>query len=289
MPASAAFEEVPFDVARTTLLQRMGRHDPTASRAEGLLRKTYLDQNGEPTRHTLERRDGRLIVTTEGPSAQAGLAHWHGQFPVADGLDDFAPDSRVVRRLLVALPGLRLVRVPWLFDVAAGAVLQQRVTFGEAARGFGRIARTLGTSGPLGIAFPDARTLARTPPHAIQRLGVDPKRARALRALAAEEARTGFLSRPGDHSSLRQRLLRIPGVGAWTTEMILGFGAGDTDAVPVGDVHLPSLVTSALAGEPRGTDERMLELLEPFRGQRFRVVRLLMAAKSAPRPRLARG
>ena len=37
-------------------------------------------------------------------------------------------------------------------------------------------------------------------------------------------------------------------------------------------------MTHALAGEPRGTDERMLELLAPFRGHRARVVRLIMHA-----------
>jgi 3-methyladenine DNA glycosylase/8-oxoguanine DNA glycosylase len=50
---------------------------------------------------------------------------------------------------------------------------------------------------------------------------------------------------------------------------------GDPDAVSVGDYHLPSLVCWALADEPRGTDERMLELLEPYRGQRARVALLI--------------
>ena len=59
---------------------------------------------------------------------------------------------------------------------------------------------------------------------------------------------------------------------------------GDPDVVSVGDVHLPSTVSWALAGEPRATDERMLELLEPFRGQRGRVVRWIESAGiQAPR------
>jgi 3-methyladenine DNA glycosylase/8-oxoguanine DNA glycosylase len=65
---------------------------------------------------------------------------------------------------------------------------------------------------------------------------------------------------------------------------------GDTDAVSVGDFHLPHLVAWTLAGEPRGDDARMLELLEPYRGQRGRVVRLLEASGlAAPRfgPRMA--
>jgi hypothetical protein len=46
----------------------------------------------------------------------------------------------------------------------------------------------------------------------------------------------------------------------------------------------------ALAGEPRADDARMLELLEPYRGQRGRVQRLLeVSGLRAPRsgPRMA--
>ncbi len=65
---------------------------------------------------------------------------------------------------------------------------------------------------------------------------------------------------------------------------------GDPDAVSVGDFHLPHLVSWALAGEPRADDARMLELLEPYRGQRGRVIRLLEASGIRPPrygPRLA--
>ena len=57
---------------------------------------------------------------------------------------------------------------------------------------------------------------------------------------------------------------------------------GDADAVSVGDYHLPHLVAWALAGEPRADDARMLELLEPFRGQRGRVIRLVVAGHAGP-------
>jgi hypothetical protein len=43
------------------------------------------------------------------------------------------------------------------------------------------------------------------------------------------------------------------------------------------------MVIWALAGERRGSGERMLELLEPFRGNRGRVIRLLMAGAGSPR------
>jgi hypothetical protein len=58
----------------------------------------------------------------------------------------------------------------------------------------------------------------------------------------------------------------------------------------VGDFHLRNMVAFALAGEARGTDERMVELLEPYRGQRGRVTRLLeLGGARAPRygPRMS--
>jgi len=45
--------------------------------------------------------------------------------------------------------------------------------------------------------------------------------------------------------------------------------------VSVGDFHVPNIVAWALAREPRGSDERMLELLEPYRPHRGRVQLLL--------------
>jgi 3-methyladenine DNA glycosylase/8-oxoguanine DNA glycosylase len=58
----------------------------------------------------------------------------------------------------------------------------------------------------------------------------------------------------------------------------MGFVLGDPDAVPTGDLHLPHQVGWALAGEPRADDARMLDLLAPFAGHRFRLLRLLLAA-----------
>jgi 3-methyladenine DNA glycosylase/8-oxoguanine DNA glycosylase len=85
------------------------------------------------------------------------------------------------------------------------------------------------------------------------------------------------------------RLTEVPGIGPWTAAEVGVRALGDDDAVSVGDFHLPNLVAFALAGEPRGDDARMLELLEPYRGRRALVIRLLeLSGIRAPRygPRL---
>ena len=80
-------------------------------------------------------------------------------------------------------------------------------------------------------------------------------------------------------------------MGLWTSAEVARLAHGDADAVSVGDFHVKNLVAFALAGEPRGTDERMLELLEPFEGHRGRVCLLiessgLSAPKYGPRQRI---
>jgi len=272
----------PLDLPRSMVMHRMGVGDPTAVLDAGRFEKAWRAPIGV-VRLVLRRSEtpGAVTVEASGPGAEEALATWLPHLPPADGHATFSTGHPVVRRLHRALPGLRLVGVPWLFDVACSAILQQRVTLREARQAWARIARTHGERGEAGLAFPAPATLAEIPGWELERLGVDPKRSRALRSISREEARRPFLGPARPLAELRERLLGLDGIGPWTTAMVLGFGAGDTDAVLVGDLHAPSAISWALAGEPRADDARMLELLEPFRGQRFRVTRLVLGAGPA--------
>ena len=135
------------------------------------------------------------------------------------------------------------------------------------------------------------------PYYAYHPFGVEQRRADLIRAVARDGAAARGAGRRGVGAGRRSgarptRALRaIPGIGPWTAAEVGIRAFGDPDAVSVGDFHLPTMVTWALAGEPRGTDERMLELLEPYRGQRGRVLRLLeLTGVGPPRraPRLSR-
>jgi len=87
-----------------------------------------------------------------------------------------------------------------------------------------------------------------------------------------------------DITAAYARMQAFAGVGPWTAAKVATVALGDADAVPVGDYHLPHMVAYALEGRARSTDERMLELLEPYRGHRARVIRLLtLSGIGAPR------
>jgi len=71
------------------------------------------------------------------------------------------------------------------------------------------------------------------------------------------------------------RLRLVPGIGEWTAAEVAQRAWGDPDTVSVGDFHIHDQVVYALTGRPRGDDAEMLALLEPWRGHRQRVVRLI--------------
>lgn len=274
----AAFEETRFDIPRTMALQQLGKYDPTARYEGSAFIKVHEDEHGRVVRHTIDWTEARVEIAVAGEGAAAVIEGWRDAFPLDDGIDDFVAEHPVLERLVAAFPALRLVRVPWRFDVAVGAVLQQRVAFVDAARAFRRIALEWGVHDALGVALPGPRRFAAISTAQLQSIGIDAQRARTLHLLAREEVLTGFLRKAVDRVRVRRRLTSIPGIGPWTTDMILGFGFGERNALPLGDVHLPSLVASTLGGQSHGTDAMMIELLRPYEGHRFRVARLLWSA-----------
>ena len=160
------------------------------------------------------------------------------------------------------------------------AVLEQKITGDEARRVYRALIQAHGepAPGPLGLRLgPSAERLAALPYYAFHPLGLERRRADLLRRLAASARRLEALTAL-DPAEARRRLQAIPGIGPWTAGEVGRAAFGDPDAVSVGDYHLPDLVCWMLAGERPGSDARMLELLEPWRGQRGRVVRWLELA-----------
>jgi 3-methyladenine DNA glycosylase/8-oxoguanine DNA glycosylase len=93
-------------------------------------------------------------------------------------------------------------------------------------------------------------------------------------------------------AAAQARLELVPGIGPWTSAETVQRSHGAPDAVTVGDLHLPGIVGWALAGDRDADDAVMLELLEPYAGQRHRAARLiLLSGRTPPRraPRMPKG
>jgi 3-methyladenine DNA glycosylase/8-oxoguanine DNA glycosylase len=203
-----------------------------------------------------------------------------------DSLDGFEPRRRLVRDLHRRFPGMRIARSRAVFEALLPAIIEQKVTGVEARASYRALLRAWGepAPGPLDLLLPPRpEALAARRPFEFHPLGIEARRATVIREVARNAGRLEeavSMDSPG----ATKRLRAVPGVGAWTAARVAMTAWGDADAVVVGDYHLPHIVSWALAGEPRGTDARMLELLEPYAGHRGRVLRLLLAAGiEAPR------
>jgi 3-methyladenine DNA glycosylase/8-oxoguanine DNA glycosylase len=206
-------------------------------------------------------------------------------------LDDpsgFEPASGRLRELWRRMGTPRFARTDTLWPDLAWWIVQQRVRLTDAADQWRRLVLDLGAPAPGApgvMTPPETSTIAALPYHRFHGYGIERQRAANLQAAArAAPALQPLVD--GAVAEALPRLMAVPGVGAWTATCIATHTWGDADTVVVGDVGIPAMVAWVLAGERTASDERLVELLDPYRPHRGRVVRLVMTAGVKP-PRRA--
>ena len=234
----------------------------------------------------LVHRDGTVDVEAWGPGATWAVDRAAALCGEQDDDSSFKPAERVLADLHRRHRGLRVPRTHSVFEALVPVVLGQKVTTDEAHASYRALVAALGTAAPGPVRMrvpPPATVLAETPYWQLHRFGIERRRAEVI-VRAARSARRLEETCEMELPNAWSRLQAFPGVGPWTAAKVALVALGDADAVPLGDYHLPHMVGFAFEGTARSTDERMLELLEPYRGHRARVLRLLMLAGiGAPR------
>ncbi|HEX2039344.1 MAG TPA: hypothetical protein VHF47_06385 [Acidimicrobiales bacterium] len=282
MPTRLFRPRSPLNLRLTLAPLCRGRGDPTMRLAADGVWRASRTPDGPATLH-LSLRDDVVHAEAWGPGAGWALETAPALVGEHDEPAGFEPRHPAVADAVHRFPGLRLCRSGRVVEVLVPTVLEQKVIGKQARRSYAALVRALGepAPGPVPLRLPPVpERVAGTPSWTFHRWGVERKRADTVRRACAVADRL---------EAAPDRLQRVPGIGPWTAAEVRRLALGDADAVSVGDYHLPNLVSWALAGEPRGDDARMLELLAPYAGHRGRVQRLLEAAgPHAPRygPRL---
>ncbi len=290
----------PLDLRLTLGLHARGRFDPAMRfEASGSVWRATRTPEGPVTLFVEVLPGGREArARAWGPGAGHAVATLGAFLGLDDDPAALVPHHPAVADAAHRLRGLRIGRTGNVLEALVPAILEQKVTGAEASNAYRSIIRSWGepAPGPSGLRLPpEPAVLAARPYHAFHPLGLERRRAELVRTVAREAPRlqrlaSGASGPRADPGPAYAALRAIPGIGPWTAAEVGARAFGDPDAVSTGDFHLPNLVAWGLAGETRGTDDRMLELLEPYRGQRGRVIRLLEASGlRAPRfgPRLA--
>ncbi|MFT4199157.1 DNA-3-methyladenine glycosylase family protein [Gordonia sp. (in: high G+C Gram-positive bacteria)] len=256
----------PVDVRTTVGAHRRGTGDPSTRFADdGSVWRATQTPDGPGTLH-LRAHAGSVRAQAWGPGAAWLIDQFPDLLGAADDPAALDTDHPVVRQLQRRARGLRLGRTDRVWEALVPAVLEQKVVGTEAWRAWRYLVRRYGepAPGPTPAMHvpPPRREWAHIPSWEWHRSGAEPVRMRTITRAAGMDVERG-----ADH------LTALRGIGPWTEAEVRRRALGDPDAVPVGDYHLPSVVGHTLIGEAVD-DAGMLELLEPFAGQRGRVVRL---------------
>jgi 3-methyladenine DNA glycosylase/8-oxoguanine DNA glycosylase len=275
--------EDPYDLAATLFPLRRGTGDPTM-RIEGREVWRAARTPEGPVTLRLDQGSGRVAATAWGLGSAWALAHAPALIGAEDDLSAFEPRDDVIAQLWKAHRSVRLTRALDVVRTLIAAILEQKVVGLEARRAWRRMTSDVSEPAPgeRGLMLPpDPSTVAELPYYRFHPWGVERRRTEVIRAVCARAASLEALAEvPFEEAS--RRLQALPGIGPWTAAEVMRLSFGDPDAVSVGDYHLPDIVAWALAGEPRAHDERMLELLEPYKGQRARVQVLLERSHISP-------
>ncbi|WP_062154057.1 DNA-3-methyladenine glycosylase family protein [Streptomyces curacoi] len=286
----------PLDLGLVLGPLRRGPGDPTfRAMPDGSVWRASRTPAG-PATLRVSARGAEVRGEAWGPGAEWLLEQLPELLGAADDPSVFVPRHRLVALARHRRPGLRLTRTGLVLESLIPSILEQKVTADEAYRAWRLLVRKFGEPAPgpapaRMCVMPDARTWALIPSWEWHRAGVDNKRAstilRAVRVAARMEEAVRM--EPG---AAQARLEVVPGIGPWTSAEVVQRSHGAADAVTVGDLHLPGIVGFALAGDRDADDSVMLELLEPYAGQRHRAARLILLSGRVPArraPRMPRG
>jgi 3-methyladenine DNA glycosylase/8-oxoguanine DNA glycosylase len=174
----------------------------------------------------------------------------------------------LIGRSLRGRPWLRVMRRPEPFEALAWAICEQLIEYERAAAIERRVVASLGrhwTDGEVRLGdLPSPGVLAAVAPARLQSLDLAGARARTLVRAAREVARGRIDLHSADHEHGWRRLRAIPGIGAWTVEMLALHGQGRHDQVPAGDIGLLKLVGRILSGGDHRVYAREQDVREFF-------------------------
>ena len=221
-----------------------------------------------------------------GPGREWALDHLPRLLGADDDPDQFPTNGhRLMRELKGRFRRLRIARTDRVHEALIPVILGQVVTRREAHRAERRLLETYGEEapGPGSLTLqPSPRVLGSLKYQDLHPLGIGRKKAQLIIEVSRRASRLEEATAMSTTDAVA-RLEAIPGIGPWSSALVVGEALGDPDSVPVGDYHLPNTVAWALAGEARATDRRMLELLEPYRPHRHRAALMIkMSGIGAP-------
>jgi 3-methyladenine DNA glycosylase/8-oxoguanine DNA glycosylase len=249
-----------------------------------VIERLLHDEGGEPVAVRVAQTTPESVVFGARAMSRKGAEHGIARMRFALGVDDDLRefhrrfnDDPLIGRSLRGRAWLRVGRRPEPFEALVWAVCEQLIEYERAAAIQRRLVTRLGrrwTGAEASQAWasglrdlPTAETLGEAAPAVLESCDLAGGRAIALRRAAREVADGRVRLHDAEPERGWKRLRAIPGIGAWTVEILALRGQGRYDQLPAGDLGLLKLVGRIRSGgdpRARANEEDVRELFAPY-------------------------
>lgn len=221
----------------------------------------------------------RKLAGSNGPISPNALAEIREIFDLDRDLAPFyaqmAADP-VMAPLVAQYCGLRLIRIPDLFEALSWTIIGQQINLGFAYRMKARLVAECGPSvtwqGRHWYSFPDPADVAQIAPGRLREMQYSRQKSDYLLGLARHMA-AGNLSRDaleqqGGFAAMEAELLALRGIGPWSASYTMMKCLGAADAFPIGDAGLHNALKRQLNLERKPGVAHIRKLATGWQGWR---------------------
>lgn len=171
----------------------------------------------------------------------------------------------VLRQLMKQIGPCTLRHDADLFSVLVRSIVSQQISSKAAASISSRLVQSLGRQGL------QPRAILKAGEETLRQAGLSTAKRRSLRDLSekvhSKAVQLDALSDMTDEEVIAH-LLPVRGIGRWTAEMLLIFGLGRLDVLPIADLGLRVGVQRVYGLNERPANEALTQLAEPWRPYR---------------------
>jgi DNA-3-methyladenine glycosylase II len=185
-------------------------------------------------------------------------------------MPDFAPVYK-------AYKGLRLIRIPDLFEAISWSIIGQQINLAFAYTLKSRLVQAYGRKvDDVHYVFPKPEIIAGIEPEDLLPMQFSRRKAEYLIGMAKAMI-SGSLSKAAVQSlpttkAMQDYLCRFRGIGPWSANYVLLRSLGRTDAIPYGDAGMINAYKKIFTLQSKPTSEEICHYLDRFPGWQAYVV-----------------
>nr|WP_269768018.1 DNA-3-methyladenine glycosylase [Tumebacillus avium] len=179
-----------------------------------------------------------------------------------------AAEDSILKSLAEKYYGLRVIRIPDLFEALCWAIMGQQINLAFAYTLKRRFVEAFGESFQSYWLFPRPEQVATLTVDELRELQFTGKKAEYIIEVAQQLA-TGKLSKQAllelTPAAAEKQMVKVRGIGPWTANYVRLRCLGDTSAFPLADVGLHNAIKAQLGLERKPTLTEMEHLARPWK------------------------